>query len=220
MRVVSYLQAIATFSAAWDEVRPLAGAPFAPVVTAMRAKYGFQNATQSLAAQQIGLTTPAFQIGQFELDKKIIGVNALEFQPSSIQISCSKTEYCLIFFDDMMEFLHSEFGFRKPPRDRKIIFHRSAIVCDLGFDVAQTFGKWLEVQSLLASKVAAGEPELTPLGVRFLGRQNDPTNPESQYVFEQRLTSPPGENWIFSQGPFDTDTHEQLLHEIEAVFAT
>lgn len=218
MRVISYLRAHVTLAAPWEEVRPLSGAPYELVVRALQAKYGFQATGQSAISQQIGLVTPSFQVGQFEFDNQAVAINALEFQPAGILVSSPKTEFSQGFIDDVLGFLHAQFGFRKPPRNRKKS-HRTIIISDFGFDIGHTFGKWLEVQKLLTLQSTTDDAELVPLGIRFIGRNNNAEfSGEHQFVFERRLTSPPGENWIYSEAALDTDSHEGILRSIETIF--
>lgn len=219
MRIISYMEAILTFAAPWDGVRPIAGIPFSLIANAIRARYGFQNVGLSPISQQVGLSTPLFTTGQFKFDDRDVAlINQLDFQPAGFNISSSKTAFCEAFFEDLFDFLVSQFGFRKPGADAKRT-HRTAIVCDFGFPIDRTFGKWLEVKKLFDQLTSPGEPKLAPLGMRFMGERNQQLVAETQFLFERRVISPPDENWIFSQGPFDTETHERLLSEIAEIFA-
>src|SRR5229473_1817037 len=214
MKIVSYLNAITTSNVNWEEVRPLAGAPFPVTIQIVKERYQFQVAGQSLSGQQVGLMMPSFQAGQLRTEEGFIVVNQFEFQPNAIVISSATTEQTYKFADDLFAFLHTELGFRTPPRLRKMT-HLTTIIADFGPTLENVFGKWKDIASLPAMKDGA---ELLPLGIRFMGYRDNQPVIERQFVFERRLAAPPGENWSFSQAPLDTDSHVKLLNEIERIF--
>jgi hypothetical protein len=218
MQVVSYLNAITTIPASWEEIRPIAGMPYALVVNAIKGRYKFQNAGVSVAGQQVGLTTPSFQTGQFEIDGKPVVVNQIEFQPTGIVVSCATSDDNLKLIADVIAFLGSNLNFRAPAPGRTT-HHMTTIISNFDSTWENMFGKWTKIQALLASLSTSEEAPLLPLGVRFIGIKNEQAVLERQFVFERRVPSPPKTNWIFSQLPFENEVHLRVLNEIEKTFS-
>jgi hypothetical protein len=215
MKIISHFNAITTIAAPWDEVRPLTGASFSATVQFVKERYNFQVTGQSSISQQIGMTTPSFQSGQFNSGDQFVPVNQLEFQPQAIVISCATTDQTTKFYDDLFAFLQKTLEYRIPPKERKRQ-HITSIIVDFGASLNPLFDKWKNFQSTLNDLVGAG-PEITPFGVRFgaVTPDNLPTA-ERHYVLERRGITPQGENWFFSQAPLDTDAHVKLLSTLES----
>jgi hypothetical protein len=216
MKVVSFLSAITSINSPWDEVRPIAGRAIGVVTQAMRERYKFQASGQSAASQQVGLTTPNFATGQFQLGDSVIPINQFEFQPTAVVISCATTEQTYKVADDVFDYLAKTFGFRPPEKDRHRQF-MTTIVVDFGPSGIPLSEKWTKVQSLMNGAFGKGAP-LIPFGVRFasITAENQPQG-DRQFVFERRATMPANSNWIYSQANLDTDTHLKLLTEMDAV---
>jgi hypothetical protein len=219
MKIISYLNAVTTFPVAWEELRPINGAPFTFIVEALKTRYQFQNAGQSLAGAQIGLTTPHLQAGMFASEGDNIQFNQLDFRPTDVAIGSGTTEQTEKIAKDLFSFLRS-LGFREPPENyRKRQFtYSSVIVADLGPSIEKIFSRWAKITSFIQKSLPSEQVRLVPFGVKFMEFQGDVALGERQFIFERRQPSPPGENWIFSNGPFDTKTHVKVLEMIETEF--
>jgi hypothetical protein len=216
MKIITHFNAVTMIQAPWDEVRPVTGGAFGATTQLIKERYQFQLTGQSTVSQQIGLMTPAFQAGQFKVGDKIIPVNQLEFQPSSVVISCATTEQTNKFADDVFAFLHDALEYKIPPKERKR-HHTTVIIVDFGPSFISLFGKFNEVARALNTKIKDGQA-LTPFGVRFnaINSENQMI-PDRQYLLERRALTPPGEHWIYSQAPLDTDTHLEFLSAIDSL---
>src|ERR1700674_5892653 len=107
MKIISFLHAVSNLHAPWEEVRPIAGEPYAVTAKAIKDRYQFQVASQSMIAQQSGMIMPSFTTGQFTAGDQTVVVNQIEFQPTGILVSCAKTEHNLLVLDDLFSFLQS-----------------------------------------------------------------------------------------------------------------
>jgi hypothetical protein len=215
MRVVSYLNATTVFEIVWEEIRPPKGAPFVLTLDALKARYQFQAAGQSTAAAQQGLMTPALQTGMLQGKNGAIQFNQLDFQPTGIVIGSGTTEQTLQLASDLFEFLHT-LGFRKAPENRNRSYS-STVIVDLGSTLGNIFDRWKNIISFVDSISPEGTRFL-PFGTRFMAFRGKEAMPERQFIFERRITAPADENWMFSQAPFDTDSHVKILEKIEAEF--
>ncbi len=214
MKIIAHFNAILTIDSPWDEVRPVKGPAFAIISQAIKERYNFQAVGQSSVSQQIGLMTPGFQNGQFKMEDKFFPINQLEFQPGTILISSATTEQASKFAEDLFDFLHKTLDFRLPPANRARHYATSIIV-DFGTSFASLFGTLNEVARLLNRKTK-NEKEFAPFGVRFVaGDTPDNLAFERQFILEHRAIAPPGENWIYSQAPLDSEAHVELLKEID-----
>ncbi len=218
MKIISHFNAVTTLSAPWDEIRPLTGAAFPLTLQVIKDRYKFQAAGQSAISQQIGLITPSFQTGEFKIGDQVAPLNQLEFQPQSVIVSCATTDQTYKVIDDLFAFLQQTLAFRFPQKERKR-HHSTIIIVDFGTSLDPLFDNWSKVHTALNAMLESG-PELIPFGMRF-GAVNNEGHfiPERQYVIERRAVTPPGENWIFSQAPLDTDGHVKLLSVIEAALS-
>jgi hypothetical protein len=216
MRIISHLNAVTKIASQWDELRPLQGAPFITVIEALRTKYKFQAVGQSPISQAAGLMTPLLQTGVFESDEGPIQINQLDFQPTGVFIGSGTTEQAKKIEEDLFAFLHTTLGFRTPHPSRKRTY-ATTIIVDAGEILGSIFKKWEKIISFINS-CAKDEAPILPFGVKFIGYQNGEVVGDRQFLFERRLPSPPGENWIFSQGVFDTETHIKILKKIESEF--
>jgi hypothetical protein len=214
MKVISNLQAATVIQALWDEIRPVDGSAFAATLQAMKDRYKFQMAGQSPVGQQIGLTTPIFQTGEFRTKDEIFPINQIEFQPLGIFITCATTEQNEAVISDVFDFLGSTFKYRRPPDDRPRSYN-SIIIAEMSASFDKLFEPWRKVQTTLNKFFGEG-PEATPSAIRFLAsnEKNEP-QPDRQYAFERRLQAPIGLNWYFSQAPLTTEKHIELLKIIE-----
>ncbi|HTV34146.1 MAG TPA: hypothetical protein VME69_13790, partial [Methylocella sp.] len=167
----------------------------------------------SVTAQQVGLTTPLLQAGQFGKES----IAQVDFQPVNVVVTCSRTATALQVIDDMFEFLKDSFGFRVPTKDREKTY-RSIIISDMGFNVAHTLGKWKEIQSLLNKLRGQSDLNMEISGINFIGRGGARYDPNMRFIFEQRLPSPDGVEWVFSLAPLRTEDHEKLLSKISQLF--
>jgi len=217
MKVISYWEAYFSVHSPWDEMRPIDGVAFPTLLEAIRVRYQFQAAARSPSTQPFNLMTPVFQTGAFVVGDKSNVVNVCDFQMAGILVGASTTEHAKEFAVDLFDFLEKAFGFRRPPADRKVT-HRTTMVVEFGFDIESTFGTWNEVADLLRSVIPSDEPKPVPFGIKFTGADlNNPNNTE--FIFERRTTAPPNAQWIYSQAPLDTASHEALLRKIETIFA-
>ena len=216
MKIISFLHAVSTLHAPWEEVRPIAGEPYAVTAKAIKDRYQFQVASQSLLGQQSGLALPSFATGQFTAGEQTIVINQIEFQPTGILVSSPKTENNLLIFDDLFSFLQSTLKFRPPPKARKMT-NVTTLISQFDSGIDKMFGKWMDVQSVINS-MAADEAPLAPLGIRMIGFRNEEPVLDRQFIFERRVPAPSGENWIFSQAPLDTEKHVKVLEKVESVF--
>jgi hypothetical protein len=213
MNIISFLEGTVVLNASWDEVRPVAGAPFNAIIELLRNRYSFQSVGTSTTAPQASLMTPFLKAGQFGKES----IAQIDFQPANIAVTCSQTITALNLIDDMMEFLRDNLGFRVPPKDRKKTY-RSTIISDMGFNVAHTLGKWKEIEILLNKLRGLSDLNMELTGINFIGRNGDRYDPNLRFVFEQRLPAPDGAEWIFSHAPLRTEDHEKLLSKISQLF--
>lgn len=214
MKIISHFQASLTIEAPWDEIRPFKGGAFVTVTQLIKQRYSFQSVGQSGASQQVGILTPGFQNGQFEIEDEFVQINLLEFQPGAIVVSAATTEQASKFADDVLDFLHKTLDFRLPAAKRARQY-TTTIVVDFGSSFLPLFGKLNDIAQLLNAKIKS-EYGLTPFGARFATLTPDNQIPfDRQYVIERRAITPAGENWVFSQAPLDTDAHVELLNEID-----
>lgn len=213
MNIISFLEGTVVLNASWEEVRPVAGAPYGAVIDLLRNRYSFQSVGTSATSQQANLMTPFLQAGEF--DKESIA--QVDFQPANIVVTCSKTTTALNFIDDMMEFLRDNLGFRVPPKNRQKTY-RSTIISDMGFNVAHTLGKWKEIEALLNKLRGPSDLSMKLAGINFIGMSGARYDPNVRFVFEQRLPAPDGAEWIFTHAPLRTEDHEKLLSKISQLF--
>lgn len=217
MEVISYMADMTTVMIPWEEIRPIAGAPYGFVTNAIQQRYGFQSVAISPAGHAAGLMTPLFHTGQFSIDDRPVPANHLEFQPTQIVVGSATTDYSIRLLEDVMTFLNSSLGFRKLPKDRKAS-HVTTIISNFNSSLDTMFGKWAKIKDLLVSLSGSDDPPLLPLGLRFVGFDNERAVPERQFLFERRVPCPPEANWIFSQAPLDTEKHVKLLTTIDQLF--
>jgi hypothetical protein len=161
--------------------------------------------------------TPNLQTGMLQTETGPIQFNRLDFQVNGIVIGSGTTEQTLELASDLFEFLHGALGFRKPPENRRRLY-ASTVIVDLGSIFGNIFDRWKNISSFVESLSPEGV-QLLPFGLRFMEfRGGQPLLDRTPFNFERRAIAPAGENWIFSQGPFDTDTHIKVLEKIEAEF--
>ncbi|MEJ0094138.1 MAG: hypothetical protein WDN46_12055 [Methylocella sp.] len=215
MRVLSYLEASVTWTASWDEVRPLAGAAHGVVLEFLQKRYSFASASQSPSSQATGFVTPFLQIGSFEGRSPPSPIGQIDFQPAAIVVSSSTTEAAIEIFDDVMSSLESEFGFRTPPdRPRK---YASTIVSQLDFRISEALSKWSGVLDFIKKYQGDNGSTMAPVSVRFMALDGGQPS-VNQFTFERRFPIIDGDERIFTLAPLSTTDHELLLQHIETIF--
>ena len=217
MKILSYLEGATTISSPWEEVRPIAGLPPSIVLEALRARYGFSTAGFSAAGQQGGFFTPHMQLGKIDRDGYSISINSLEFQPSSVTVVSSKTEFSDYGLQDIFDFLTANLGFRRPSGARKVTHQSTIIFSPDEADTEDAFGKWNDVLRFVNSKIKQDEGNYSGWGFKFANGEIGGAG-ENQLIIEKRAISPPNENWWFSRGQFDSMSHTQILEYIERIF--
>ncbi len=221
MKIVSYLEGSVSWNAAWDELRPLVGAPHQLVMASLQAVFGFSEAGASPTAATQNLMTPYLRFGS-TISEPQISINGVDFQADRVVASSSRTDLAEQALLQIVEYLQATFGFRQPPDERTYNYH-STIIFDPESDIEASFhAPWGPLLDKFKQAPEEDISSLSAFGMRFF-----PANPaitaESVFTIEKRVPCPPGENWWFSTGPFTTDFHEQLLvaisqcgHEIKS----
>lgn len=213
MRIVSFINGTVVYGAAWEEIRPLAGISVYAVIDALKEKYRFNQAGLSEAGQQAGFTIPHMQLGCYQGSD--IGITSLEFQPQGIIVTCSTTDQAEKVLSDVLTFLKNSFGFRDPSHPRQKVYN-SVVVSEFEFNIARTLDKWGKICELINAAMPAELPKLAPAGVKFVTKEG--AGPSISFAVERRMGSPEGENWWFSNGPLDTNSHVKILEQIEMIW--
>ncbi len=216
MEILSYMNGIATFFISMDEFLPLGRASLWPFAQAIVDRYDFKAAGQASQLDGNAPDEPTFQNGQFEFAAQTTPVLQLRFSGNRIAVNCSRTDQAEAFFDEITEYLRSEFSFRQSKRKISVAY-TSAVV----FSPGRRFAENVQVFSDLSKVISAGFSDMNQEGdfylqsARFAGvtKLGDQLQ-NSSFVIEERAGRPNGTDWLYSLASMKTEVHVKTLERM------
>lgn len=124
------------------------------------------------------------------------------------------------FLDDLMQFLHDDFGVNTPSA-RVLSVYGSTLVVSMKPGFAALFEKLAPVVSAITNAMQEAGISVSNYevgGFTILGEGPDVLKPP-RFVLERRAGESFESNLFFSQAPLATEQHLSLLSEIEAMFS-
>ncbi|MGH9736752.1 MAG: hypothetical protein ACRD8A_19445, partial [Candidatus Acidiferrales bacterium] len=191
-----------------------------PMIEALTARYTFAKAPQNL----LDLTDNAlaFKSGKFVNSKGVaVLVKFSIYDDGIIGETVASTDDSTEFLNDVASWAKEEFGLQVPSNARKAYASQIVFECD-----APLLALSPKIAQLLRSVQARYQPlDGKPREFDFTGLSfwtEDVTKPlaPSMVKIERKIGPSFAQNMYFSQAPFETRSHIELLMELEALLTT
>lgn len=221
MIVISIDTGRATWLFPTEEFVPLGGTDAIAIIQKVADRYQFKTFPQSPTREDIDKNGLKFSTGIFESNSKRAGVGEFALYNDGLVAVSNTTEHSNAFLEDVVEFVITEFQFRRPISPIKKVYV-STVTVEFERPIGNIFANHAALMSLIgrylnASRGTSHDVEVTRIDFALDDSTVAP-NSRSKVIIESRATVPLARNRFFCNAAMHTEDHLELLSRIEETF--
>lgn len=217
MKIVSYDQGRATLLFPLEEILPLQGLDVPDLMKKIAARYNFQTTPNPITPRDPNTNGIKFAQGLFESSDTLINIQELSIYNDGVLVQSNTTENAQAIIDDLLHWLHSEFGFRYFSSPIQTVYS-SQVVVEFEKPLSKLIDAFSSIVAAISRQIG---PRITePMDLARIDFELDrlkqtPLTSLPRFIIERRPGTAFDQNRYYSGAPMSTTAHLQVLADIE-----